>query len=229
MRIIGVFLLFISISGQAQWQDYILSIRGDTLNRVDMKGLRQGPWVVHVEEPRGEHGFDEQGYYIDGKKEGPWVRFSLEGDKIAEENYRWGSLNGRCRYYTRNGGLEHEESWRAIDPQKTMDTVDVFDLHDPTKVVDRVVVKLEGQTVKHGEWIYYDPREGTVEKTERYFLDKLQTGAEGDDDLKIMGVSTNKSDTAGKAAIKKPQVILDYEKKNAGKKKVRTRDGATGY
>lgn len=229
MRIIGVFLLFISISGQAQWKDYILSIRGDTLNRVDMKGLRQGPWVIHLDEVRGEPGYDEQGYYIDGKKDGPWVRFSLEGDKIAEESYRWGSLNGRCRYYTRTGGLLREESWRAIDPQKTMDTVDVFDLHDPSKVVDRVVVKLEGQTLKHGEWTYYNPVEGTVDHTERYFLDKLQTGAEGDDDLKIMGVSTNKSDTAGKAAIKKPQVILDYEKKNAGKKKVKTRDGSTGY
>lgn len=229
MRIIGVFLLFISISGQAQWKDYILSVRGDTLNRVDMKGLRQGPWVVHVEELRGEPGFDEQGYYIDSKKDGAWVRFSLEGDKIAEENYRWGCLNGRNKYYTRNGGLLRIESWRAIDPQKTMDTVDVFDLHDPSKVIDHVVVKLEGQTLKHGEWTYFNPIEGTVEHTERYFLDKLQTGAEGDDDLKILGVSSNKSDTVGKAAMKKPQAILDYEKKNAGKKKVKTRDGATGY
>ena len=50
-----------------------------------------------------------------------------------------------------------EENWRAVDPKKTMDTVDVFDLKDPTKVIDRVAVSLTGLTYKHGTWTYYDP------------------------------------------------------------------------
>jgi hypothetical protein len=112
-----------------------------------------------------------------------------------------------------------------------VDTVDVYDLYDPTKVVDRVAVRLTGFTLKHGLWTYYDPYEGTITKTERYWLDKLSTGNEGDDELKPIDVtdSKSKSDTTGKKIIPKPQAILDYEKKNAGKKKVKVREGKTGY
>ncbi|HEX5654643.1 MAG TPA: hypothetical protein VFX58_16310 [Chitinophagaceae bacterium] len=234
MRFILISLLFISSSAFGQWKDYIISVRGDTLNRVDLKGRKQGPWVIHVDPLRGEPGYDEQGYFLDDKKDGLWIRFSPEGDKIAEENFRWGSFDGKCRYYTRNGGLIREESWRAVDPQKTMDTVDVFDIKDPDKLVGRVIVKLEGQTNKHGAWNYYDPMWGRIEKTERYFLNKLQTGEEGngdDGEIKVLDVSDGKSktDTTGKKTVTKPQAVLDYEKKNSGKKKVKTRTGQTGY
>lgn len=236
MRLILVLLLLISVNGFGQWKSYVKGVRGDTLNRVDMQGKKQGPWVLHMDELRGEPGYDEQGYFVDDKKDGLWTRFSLMGDKIAEEHYRWGSLDGKSRYYTRNGGLMREESWRAVDPTKTFDTVDVVDLHDPTKVIDRVIIKVTGQTNKHGAWTYYNPMWGTVEKTERYFINKLQTGdenSEGEDgDIKIIGVSDGKtakakSDTLAKKPAK-PQAILDYEKKNSGKKKIKARDGQTG-
>lgn len=249
MRLLFSLFLFISIHSYGQWKNYIIGVRGDTLNRVDMKGLKQGPWVIHVEALRGEPGYDEQGYFADDKKDGLWVRFSPIGDKIAEENYRWGSLHGTARYYTRLGALEREENWRAVDPSKAaMDTVDVLDLNDPTKVVDRVAVRLTGLTYKHGVWTYYDTEWGTVLKTERYFLDKLQTGNETvEDGLKPIDITggnngntnnarntyrpayTPATDSLGNKKVAKPQVAMDYEKKNAGKKKVKTRDGRTGY
>jgi hypothetical protein len=226
MRLILILCLLISFNsfGQ-QWKSYIISVRGDTLNRVDQQGLKQGPWVIHAEALRGEPGYDEQGYFIDDKKDGVWVRFSLMGDKLAKENYRWGVLDGKAQYFTRTGGLLREENWRAVDPKKTMDTVDVTDINDPTKVIDRVVVKLEGQTYKHGAWKYYDPEWGTIVKEENYFLGKLD-GDKGDgtDELKPIDVTDSKP-----KEVKKPQAVLDYEKKNSGKKKVRTRDGSTGY
>ena len=231
MRFILVFIFLISISGFGQWKDYIISVKGDTLNRVDMKERKQGPWVIHADEMRGEQGYDEQGYFIDDRKDGKWVRFSLMGDKITEENYRWGVLDGKNRYYNRTGALIREESWRAVDPSKTLDTVDVYDVKDPTKVVDVVVVKVEGLTVKHGLWTYYDPEWGGIEKTERYWMNKLQSGDGSDDDLKPIDISTAKakSDTTGKKIVTKPKEVLDYEKKNAGKKKIKVRDGRTGY
>src|SRR5260221_4770675 len=231
MRFILFFILLISITGYGQWKTYTISIKGDTLNRVDLKGRKQGPWMIHLDDLRGERGYEEEGYYENDKKEGTWKRYSLDGDKIAEENYRWGNKNGKCSYYTNTGGLLREESWRAVNPDNPVDTVDVYDLHDPTKVVDRVAVRLTGFTLKHGTWTYYDPYQGTIEKTERYWLDKLSTGNEGDDELKPIDVtdSNSKSDTTGKKKVTKPQAVLDYEKKNAGKKKVRTRDGQTGY
>ena len=176
MRFSLVILLLISIQSFGQWKDFIISVRGDTLNRVDMNGKKQGPWVIHMDDLRGEQGYDEQGYFIDDKRDGKWVKFSLMGDKLSEENYRWGSLDGKSRYYTRRGGLMREESWRAIEPGRTFDTVDVLDPLDPTKVIDQAIIKVEGQTMKHGTWNYYDPEWGTITKTEEYFADKLRTG-----------------------------------------------------
>src|SRR5262249_20402068 len=103
-----------------------------------------------------------------------------------------------------------------------------------TKLVGRVVVKNEGVSFKHGQWKYYDPIEGEVIKTENYRLNKLvnDEGEPIEDELKPIGVGANgkaASDTTGKKAMTKPQVVLDYEKKNSGKKKVKTRDGSTGY
>ncbi|RYY61100.1 MAG: hypothetical protein EOO05_07590 [Chitinophagaceae bacterium] len=228
---LAMLLVFVSTVSFGQWKSFTISPRGDTLNRVDQKDRKQGPWVNQVPELRGEQGYDEQGYYIDDKKDGLWKRFAVSGDKIAEETFRWGALDGKARYYNRTGALIRLESWRAVDPAKTMDTVDVLDIKDPSKVIDRVVVKLEGQTMKHGQWIYYDPEWGNVEKVENYFMDKLRTddevaatGGGDDDELKPIDVTKKKEE----AEKKKPQAILDYEKKNSGKKKVRVRDGSTG-
>lgn len=232
MRLIVLLFLLISMDGAAQWKNFIISPKGDTLNRVDMKGRKQGPWSVHVESLRGERGYEEEGYYENDLKEGTWKRYSLEGVKIAEENYRWGKLNGRSQYFTYNGGLLREESWRAMDPANAYDTVAIYDVKDPTKIVSWVAVKNEGLAVKHGKWIYYDPREGKIEETENYWMNKLKTddGAMlNDDEIRPLDItaSKTKSDTTGKK-ITKPQAILDYEKKNAGKKKIKSRDGSTG-
>lgn len=220
MRFLLTGLLLISLAASGQYKNFIIGVRGDTLNRVDMQGLKQGPWVVHVDELRGEQGYDEQGYFVDDKKDGVWVRFSLMGDKIAVESYRWGSLDGKSQYFTRRGGLMREENWRAVDPAKTMDTVPVYDINDPNKIIDQVVIKLEPRSYKHGTWSYYDPEWGTVTKTEQYFLDKLKTDGEGADELKPL---------EPRKTVTKPKEVLEFEKKNSGKKKIKTRDGSTGY
>lgn len=230
MRLILLFLLLISLNGHTQWKSYIISVKGDTLNRVDLQGRKQGPWVVKVPDLRGERGYEEEGYFENDLKEGEWKKFSLDGVKIAQENYRWGKLNGKQEYFTYNGGLQRVESWRAIDPARAFDTVAIYDLKDPTLKIGEVVVKNDGVSVKHGKWTYYDPREGTIEATENYVMNKLQTDDNtmvGDDDLRPIDVSKAKAkaDTAKTAA--KPQVVLDYEKNN--KKKHKVRDGSTGY
>ncbi|MBK6936844.1 MAG: hypothetical protein IPH18_08080 [Chitinophagaceae bacterium] len=236
MRLIFVLFLFISLSGASQWKTYTLNVKGDTLNRVDVTGMKQGPWVISVPDLRGERGYEEEGYFENDFKEGIWKRFSLEGVKIGEENFRWGKLNGKQQYFTYFGGLMREESWRAIDPANPFDTVAVYDLKDPSKVLDYVVVKNEGLAMKHGRWTYYDAREGTVEATEFYVMNKLQTddgGMIGDDDIRPLSVSSGRTAATDTVTVKKtvkPQAVLDFEKKNSGKKKVKVRDGNTsGY
>jgi hypothetical protein len=233
MRFIFILSIFISLSASAQWKSYIISPRGDTLNRVDLKGKKQGPWAIHVDELRGERGYEEEGYFENDQKTGTWKKYSLEGVKIAEENYSWGKLNGRQKYFTYNGGLLREEGWRAMDPKIAYDTVPIYDMKDPSKIIDYVVVKNEGVALKHGRWTYYDPREGTVEAMEYYVMNKLRTEDDelvADDDIKPISITDKKpkSDTATKK-VTKPQAVLDYEKKNSGKKKIKARDGETGY
>ena len=230
------FLLFLSIfigtvASAQQWKSYIISVRGDTLNRVDQDGKKWGPWVNKVESVRGEAGYEEQGYYFNDMKDGRWVRFSLMGDKIAEENYRWGQLDGKSRYYTRLGGLEREESWRAIEPGKKMDTVDVVDPNDPSRILERVVVPVEGSSFRHGTWTYYDPEWGTVIRTEEWWMNKnkadlaKEAAAAAGDDLQPIDVAAKDKE---KKEVAKPQAVQDFEKKNSGKKKSKVRDGRTG-
>jgi len=232
MRFVFCLFLLVSLAGFGQWKDFTISVKGDTINRVDLKGLKQGPWAINVPDLRGERGYDEEGYFENDLKEGTWKRFSLQGIKIAEENYHWGKLNGRCRYYTYNGGLLREESWRAMDPSRKYDTVAIYDIKDPSKLVDMIAVKNEGVSMRHGTWNYYDPAEGVIVQTEKYRLNKLVTddGDVIDDELKPIGIGDKKaaSDSSVKKALSNFAPIKEYEKKNSGKKKIKARDGSTG-
>src|SRR6476661_8472400 len=190
MRFIFVLTMLVSFSCFGQYKNFILGPKGDTLNRIDMNGKKQGPWVVHVDDNHGERGYEEEGYFLNDKKDGTWRQYSLDGDLIAVENYRWVNKDGKCQYYTNIGDLIREESWKAVNPDNPYDTVAVYDVNDPTKVVGHEVVKLDGFSLKHGTWKYYDPMNGTIEKTERWYLDKpaKKTGI-GDDDLAPIDVS----------------------------------------
>ena len=234
MRFLFLIALFVSLNAFGQYKSFIIGPKKDTLNRVDLKGLKQGPWVIRVEDNRGERGYEEEGYFVNSKKEGVWRRYSLEGDILAIENFRWGNLDGRSQYFTPMGDLLREESWKAVNPDDPYDTVAVYDVDDPNKIIGTTVVKLEGFTLKHGTWKFYDPNYGAIIKTEKWFLDKPATGDPGkDDDLKPVDITDNKtkakSDTVNKKNLPKPQAILDYEKKNSNKKKIKVRDGKTGF
>ncbi|MEN9883711.1 MAG: hypothetical protein RLZZ420_928, partial [Bacteroidota bacterium] len=65
-----IHLSCITVSGQTQlWSDYQLTANGDTINRLDQQKRKQGPWVIRLEEVRGEPGYEEEGYYWYDKKE----------------------------------------------------------------------------------------------------------------------------------------------------------------
>jgi hypothetical protein len=233
MRFIILLALLISINGFGQYKDYMIGPRGDTLNRVDMQGKKQGPWVVIVPELRGEQGYEEEGYFENDKRIGTWKRYTPMGDKIAQENYRWGHKDGISQYFSLGGGLVREESWKAVDPENPWDTVPVTDPNDPGRVLKYVVVKLEGYSLKHGTWTYYDPQFGTITKHEKYFLDKIE-GAKNSKGEDLTPIDVTKgykasTDSLGNKSVKKTADMLEYEKKNSGKKSIKVRDGKTGY
>jgi len=212
----------------SQCKTYTLDSKHDTINCTDFQNLKQGNWFIRVENNHGEPGFQEGGYYKNDKKEGAWTRYNLMGDIIAEENYKWGNKDGICRYYNLMG-LIREESWRAIDPLNPYDTVRAYHLDNPDKY-DLKIVKVESSTVKHGTWTYYDPQRETITKTEEYVIDQLVSNKKStlnlNDSLSL--AQKNPTDSISLHNKNKPPEVLEYEKKNSNKKKIKVRDGATG-
>lgn len=225
----GVMLLvFVALStlSFAQCKSFFLGVNGDTLNCIDYKGFKQGKWIIKEPALRGNPGFEEEGEFLNDKKEGIWRRFSEQGDILAVETYKWGLLDGKSLYYSLQG-LEREENWRAIDPSKKFDTIVVPDLYNEA-LVHTVIIKNEGQSMRHGRWTWFDPSTGFELKNEDYIRDSAVNS------LAIFGIkkmeggdSSGNSGTAKK--VEKPAIVQEWEKKNSGKKKITVRDGAAGY
>ena len=217
-------LLLTAATSFGQCKTFIIGVKGDTLNCTDNAGLKQGKWAINTPDLRGEKGFEEEGIFADNKREGTWRRYSLQGDLLALENYKYGFKNGKSEYYSPFGEMIREESWRAVNPDYPYDTVDVYDLQDQNKITQRIV-KVEGSSYRHGTWTYYDPQTGTISKTENYVLDKLQTPF----NKGLAAQTLTGKDSANAKKIPKPAEVQAYEKKNSNKKKIKVRDGATGY
>jgi hypothetical protein len=219
-------LIIFSITANGQCKTFRISSKGDTLDCLDMKGLKQGKWLVRVAPLRGEPGYEEEGEFLNDKKEGIWRKYNMMGDLIAQENYKWGNKNGISRYFTL-AGLEHEESWRAIKPGKSFDTLDVQDLKDPNKY-EQVIIKTNGSSMRHGTWKYYYPASGSLLKTEKYVLDQLQEPGAEDLTRTLPKVSDSTKAKVTPPEKPKPKEVMQFEKKNAGKKN-KVRDGKTGH
>lgn len=226
MKFLLFSLLLIGFQSYSQCKTYKLNRNGDTINCTDTKDLRQGKWVVKVDGVRGEPGYEEEGIFKDNKKEGIWRVYTTMGDLFGVEKYHWGNKDGISQYFNISG-LVREESWKAVNPDNPYDTIEVPDPIDPYKV-EMKVVKIEGSAVKHGNWKYYESGTGALVKTETYFLDKLE-----DPYKKLMQGTADQASTDSSAIVKKPVVkakppaVLEFEKKNSGKKKVKVIDGRT--
>lgn len=212
-------LLLISFSffyvSKAQYKTYTLSVYGDTLNAIDNKGLKQGKWVIHVDPLRGEPGYEEEGIFVNNKREGLWRKYTLQSDLIALENYRYGGKDGLSQYFSPFGELIREENWKAYNPDAPYDTIPIYGTGS-NEITSYKIVRAQQYSVKNGNWTYYDPATGRISMIEKYDRGQL--------------IQQPKSDVATEEPkkIEKPAEVLEYEKKNSGKKKVKVRDGQTG-
>jgi hypothetical protein len=204
-----------AVQGYSQWKDYAIGPKGDTLNCLDNKDRKQGKWVNHFDEVRGEPGYEEEGVYKNSRKEGPWRLYNLMGDLIGLEVYKWGNKDGVCQYFNNSGMLLKEEGWRALNPDKQYDTLQVEDI-DHLNQYKTVIVKNEGVAIKDGAWKFYDPITGMIVRTETYTIGKLEAPKSS---------ATASSAAGASKANVKPKEVLDFEKKT-GKKKVKVQDGS---
>src|SRR5438067_2902394 len=95
------------------------------------------------------------------------------GDLVGVEYYKWGLKDSVCRYFTNMGELRLEQGWKALNPDKVYDTLEIED-PDNLNTYRTVIIKNEGASIKHGVWKYYDPTTGAVVKEEVYTLGKLE-------------------------------------------------------
>ena len=215
--IIILLQLFFCISF-GQYKKYELIANGDTINAIDKKNLKQGKWVIKVAALRGEPGYEEEGVFINGKREGIWRRFNLTGDPIAIENYKYGGKHGLQQYFTMMSELVREENWKSYNPDAPYDTIPIYGQGN-NEIISFKIVKAEQYSVKHGVFNFYDPGTGRLLKTERY--DRGFPYKEPD-------VTAVVTDDKPKPKVK-PKEVQEFEKKNSGKKKVKLREGQTGY
>lgn len=219
MRLLLVlFLSILTLAATAQCKTYKLTSKGDTLNCIDENGKKRGKWVIHVDPLRGNPGYDEEGEFVDNRKEGIWRRYNNMGDLVAIQNYKWGNLDGISQFFG-VAGLEREESWRAMNPEKAFDTLMVEDINDENKYIP-VIVPNDGKSLRHGVWTWYRPGSMGIVKTETYFLNKLQLPKENNEANEVVKKEPPKKE--------KPKEVQEFEKKNGGKKSSKVRDGKTG-
>ena len=216
--LLATILLLFYTSGMAQYKTYKLNAEGDTLNAIDKKDMKQGKWVLHVEPLRGEPGYEEEGLFKNNNKEGIWRKYSLQGDIIAVELYKRGGKDGIQQYYTYLGDLIREESWRGYDPDAPYDTIAVYG-EGNNEIIDYKIVKADQYSVRHGEWKYFDAGTGRLVKVEKYERGHLETP--NDNKKTVVAAPAEK-----KKEVKKTPEMLEWEKKNKGKKNV-VRDGRT--
>lgn len=215
-------LLIIGDAASAQYKSFLISAKGDTINRVDKKGLKQGKWVKHTDDLRGEPGFEEEGIYKNDMKEGVWRRYTLQGDPIGFETYLHNGKDGAQQYYSPLGELLREESWRGYNPDSPYDTIAVYGTGS-NEIIDYKIVKAEQYSVKHGIWKYYEPVTGKLLKTEEWDRNNIVKPNQP----KAASTAGSGTLTGVKKVVPKTADMLEWEKKNKGKKNV-IRDGATG-
>jgi hypothetical protein len=242
MRYILILFLLSGVKGFSQWKDFQLNTKGDTVNRVDAKNMKQGKWIIRQEENMGEPGTQEEGFFQNDLKEGEWHVYNLMGDMVGKEKYVYGQKSGVQHYFDIKENLLREENWKAITPDNMYDTVRVPDWRkDVTgNTFKTVVVKLEGNALRHGAWKYYDET-GKLVRTDVYILDKMSESTVINYDYKTGKISgkekTNYDIETGRIVasaayqkpkeVVKPDQVIKFEKTKKGKSKKYV-DGSTG-
>ncbi|MCC6258721.1 MAG: hypothetical protein IT254_10385 [Chitinophagaceae bacterium] len=221
----NIFILFLTCIfylpsyAQGRYKEFKLNQNGDTLNAILPDGKKSGKWVIHVDELRGEPGYEEEGVYKKGEKDGFWRKYNLEGDLIGVEHFVLGSKDGLQQYFTYLGDLVREENWKGYNPEAPYDTVAIYGM-DNNEILEYKLVPAAPYAVKHGEWRYYEPGSGRLIRTEQWDHNNL---VKPKPPTKEPEVASN----GKKKEVEKTPEMLKWEQKNKNKKKA-LRDGRTG-
>ena len=112
----SLFLILIVAFSSISAQSYDL-VGGDTINKIDALGKRQGKWILTGKKKRlpgyGPDAKVEEGTYKSSKKVGSWTAYYSNGKKKNEITYKYGRPNGPYKTYYVTGILEEEGNWKS--------------------------------------------------------------------------------------------------------------------
>lgn len=107
------------------------------------------------------------GDYKDGEKDGPWVSFFVNGNKMSEGEYRGGKKEGRWAQYWPNGNVKTEGTF--VDGKYT----DLYVCYHENgkKQWEGYYNPIRGNSAdgtKEGVWLTYDGETGDVVRVITY-------------------------------------------------------------
>ena len=109
-----IFLCLVALSSVAQrpsWTSYDLYL-GDTVNVIENNSVKQGRWVLQGKDKKGKrykfyknNQIVEDGYYVNGKKNGVWKAYHSTGKVENEIKFVNDEPNGPAKFYSEEGKL----------------------------------------------------------------------------------------------------------------------------
>jgi len=82
--------------------------KGDTINRMDNKELKQGVWKYFFDDKTT---LKKEGCFVDNKKHGIWKLYYQDGKILTEMTYASGIAKGYAKAYYPNGNVMEEGFW----------------------------------------------------------------------------------------------------------------------
>ena len=105
-------------------------MNGDTVNRIDGEGKKQGKWIVFGRDKPGSYCDPEQkteeGVFKDNRKTGIWLEYYCNGNIKNKITFVGGRPDGEVSLFYMNGQLSEKGTWknnRFIGKYKQFDSI----------------------------------------------------------------------------------------------------------
>lgn len=134
---------------------------GDTINKVDPSGNKQGRWIYFGRDSKGlknkvlkHNQIVEDGVFLNNQKNGLWKSYHTNTNKIKSEVvYDRGNMNGKAKFYNEKGKLRQEGTMKNNSWEGKLtfynDKEETFSKNsDDTKIS---VLNFSGQVTKNGK------------------------------------------------------------------------------
>ncbi len=108
--LIKICLLLLPVFALAQWKSYKI-YNGDTINRIDLQGRRQGLWIFFNQNYKNK--IVQKGYYKDNKKNGVWIIYYPNGNIKSKITFKDNKPFGPAEIYYPNGQLSEKGFWKV--------------------------------------------------------------------------------------------------------------------